>query len=159
MKKLKLSAIFILFVAVSGFLRPISGAALPEEDDASGDKKVDLEVEVEDEAVLATTPAPIEAEADGLEDQEVTFKGHKLIEAVPMTSDNLEFLRTLDETVPEDVLDFWSTPVKPEEPVPILVHPELMPHVVEAFEVSRAKYIFMRYLHCTKLLEDSCYFS
>jgi hypothetical protein len=28
------------------------------------------------------------------------FKGHKLIEAVPMTSDDLEFLRTLDETVP-----------------------------------------------------------
>ena len=53
-----------------------------------------------------------------------------------MTADDLEFLRTLDETVPEDVLDFWATPVKTEEAVPILVHPELLAQVEEVFQVS-----------------------
>ncbi len=45
---------------------------------------------------------------DANQDEAVTsFKGHSLLEATPMTDDDLEFLRTLDETVPEDVLDFW----------------------------------------------------
>lgn len=127
MKKLKLVAVFLL-ISVSGLLGPVSGAAVPGDDEGSEDR------EGVEEPSPDTTPAPVEAEDPG--EEEVTFKGHKLIEAVPMTSDNLEFLRTLDETVPEDVLDFWSTPVKAEEPVPILVHPELLPHVVEAFEVS-----------------------
>jgi hypothetical protein len=68
-----------------------------------------------------------------------------LIEAIPKSSDDLEFLRTLDETVPEDVLDFWATPVKAEEPVPILVHPDLLPHVEEAFQVPM-------YLTCARSL-------
>jgi hypothetical protein len=70
------------------------------------------------------------------EESEPSLKGYRLVEATPLTADDLEFLRTLDETVPEDVLDFWSTPVKIEEAVPILVHPELLPHVEEAFQVE-----------------------
>ena len=81
-----------------------------------------------------------EKREDEAEDHTVTtFKGHSLLEATPMTPDDLEFLRTLDETVPEDVLDFWSTPVKTEEAVPILVHPDLLPHVKEAFQVGSSK--------------------
>ena len=125
MKKLKLAAI-LLFLATSGWLRPISGAAVPGDDEGSGESEVAEE----------PTTVKAEAEAEAAGELEATFKGHKLIEAVPKTPDDVEFLRTLDETVPEDVLDFWATPVKAEEPVPILVHPELLPHVVEAFEVS-----------------------
>ena len=70
------------------------------------------------------------------EESEPSLKGYRLLEAIPLTADDLEFLRTLDETVPEDVLDFWATPVKTDEAVPILVHPELLPHVEEAFQVD-----------------------
>ena len=84
----------------------------------------------------AEIPEKREDESEAKPDEiSASFKGHSLIEATPMTSDDLEFLRTLDETVPEDVLDFWSTPVKTEEAVPILVHPDLLPHVEEAFQV------------------------
>ena len=73
------------------------------------------------------------------DDVVTSFRGHSLLEAMPMTDEDVEFLRTLDETVPEDVLDFWSTPAKTEEAVPILVHPALLPHVEEAFQVKNKK--------------------
>lgn len=111
MKKFKICLISLLI-----FNFALAAEIPPNDDDSEAETK---------------TEAPKEEEEEG-----ATFKGHKLIEATPMTADDLEFLRTLDETVPEDVLDFWATPVKTEEAVPILVHPELLAQVEEVFQVS-----------------------
>ena len=53
------------------------------------------------------------------------FSGYSLIEAVPNTHENIEFLRYLDANIDEDALDFWSDPTTTDRPVEILVHPEL----------------------------------
>jgi len=57
-----------------------------------------------------------------------------------MSEDNLKFLRELDDTIPEDILDFWSLPTKPEDPVDILVHPDLLKPVTDTFDSKNMTY-------------------
>jgi len=87
--------------------------------------------EAEDEAGAST---------DSSQTSDGHFKGHILIEAKPMTLEHLAFLRELDETVPEDAMDFWSSPAKLEEAVPILVHPDLIKPVVDTFKSKNVAY-------------------
>lgn len=60
------------------------------------------------------------------------FTGHKLFQAKPQTKEHVEILRSLDENIPEDAIDFWSNPN--EETVEFLVSPELAGPVGKVLE-------------------------
>ena len=53
------------------------------------------------------------------------FSGYSLVEAVPNTIENVDLLRYLDANMNEDAMDFWSDPTTLDQPVEILIHPEL----------------------------------
>ena len=78
--------------------------------------------------VLVLSALPYNANAHESFDSAITPKdltGYSLVEAIPNTMETVNLLRYLDANLNDEAMDFWSDATGLDQPVQILIHPEL----------------------------------